>query len=286
MQIRWEKRKVYIAAGVLAAVAVVYLNIAFFFIGHFYFNTIINGENFSADSVNTVQNRILDVSDHYMLKITGRDQLSDTITSADIVLRIEFGDEFRDIINEQNAFLWPLSLFKKSEYTVDTMVTYDKEELDRKIDTLCFFDPENIRQPQNAYLSDYTENGYQVVPEDEGAMPVREKIYSAVEDAVSLLEEFVDLDEKGCYAAAQITSEDKELQKECEQRNRLVRITITYKFGDDAEVLDGSVIKDWLVIDGETVDLDPDLVREYVNSLARKYDTWGKNASLRRQTMR
>ena len=274
-----EKKKktvLYISLSGFAAVAVVYLGLALFFFGHFYFNTIINGENYSAGSVDAVQKHILDVSEHYVLTINGRDQLADTITSADIVLRIEFGDELADIIKEQNAFLWPLSFFRKSEYTVDTMVTYNKEELDRKIDTLCFFKSENIRQPQNAYLSDNTENGYQIIPEDNGAVPVREKIYSAVEEAVGLLDESVDLDEKGCYAEAEITSEDKELQKACDQRNRLVGTTITYKFGDDVEVLDGSVIKDWLVIDEETIDIDPDLVREYVDSLARKYDTWGK----------
>ncbi|MDE7477701.1 MAG: L,D-transpeptidase/peptidoglycan binding protein [Lachnospiraceae bacterium] len=277
MRKRKKKKKVLnVAVSVLAAAAVVYLGIVLFFSRHFYFNTIINGENYSANSANTAQNHILDTSGHYVLQINGRDQLVDTITSADIALRMEFGDEFADIIKEQNAFLWPLSFFKKSEYTVDTMVTYNKEELDRKIDTLCFFQSENIRQPQNAYLSDYTEDGYKIVPEYKGTVPVREKIYSAVENAVDLLAEFVDLDEKGCYTDASITAEDKELQMECDKRNRLVGTTITYQFGDDVEVLDGSIIKDWLVIDGETIDIDPELAREYVNSLARKYDTWGK----------
>lgn len=276
-----KKKVLYIAAGVFAAVAVIYLGIVLFFSKHFYFNTIINGEDYSADTVNTAQDRILGVSDQYMLTINGRDQLADTITAADIELRIEFGDEFENIIKEQNEFLWPLSFFRRSEYTVDTMVTYNQEELGKKIDTLCFFQSENIRQPRNAYLSDYTENGYQIVLEDEGAMPVREKIYSAVSDAVSLLAESVDLDEKGCYADAKITSEDKELQKACDQRNRLVGTTIVYKFGDDVEILDGSIIKDWLVMDGETIDIDPDLVREYINALSRKYDTWGKTREFR-----
>ena len=272
-----NKKILFITAGALAAVVIVYLGIVLFFFGHFYFNTIINNENYSAISVNAAQKRILGISDSYVLEIDGRDQLADTITAEDIVLRIDFGDEFADIIKEQNAFLWPLSLLKKSEYTVDTMVTYNKEELDRKIDTLCFFKSENIRQPQNAYLSDYTEKGYQIVPEDKGAVPIYEKVYTTVEDAVGLLAESVDLDEKGCYADAGITSEDKKLQRECEQRNRMAGTTITYRFGDDVEVLDGSIIKDWLVVDGGVIDIDPDLAREYVDSLARKYDTWGKS---------
>lgn len=269
-------KKILLLAAVISAAAAAYLGAALFFSGHFYFNTVINGENYSTSSADAAQKRILEISEGYTLKINGRDELTETITSSDILLSIGFGDELADIINGQNPFVWPLSLFKKTEYTIDTMVTYNKEELEKKIDTLCFFKPENIRQPQNAYLSGYTENGYQIVPEDKGAAPIREKIYSAVEDAVSMLAELVDLDEKGCYEEAAVTSEDKKLQNECGQLNRLAGTTITYKFGDETEVLDGGTIKDWIVFDGDTADLDAELVREYVNSLARKYDTWGK----------
>lgn len=259
----------------IIAIAAVYLGFALFFGSHFYINTVINGENYSASSADSAQKRILDISSRYALTVNGREQLSDTITSDDIMLRVEFGDELADIIKGQNMFLWPLSLFKKSEYAIDTMVTYDEEQLKKKIDALSFFKAENIRQPRNAYLSDYTENGYQIVPEDKGTVPVREKIYGAVEEAVNTLAASVDLNED-CYENAGITSEDKRLQSECEQKNRLTGIVITYRFGDETEVLDGNTIKDWLVMDGSTVDIDEELVREYVNSLSRKYDTWGR----------
>ncbi len=258
------------------AIVMVYLGFSLFFGSHFYINTVINGENYSASSANAAQKRILDISSHYALTINGREQLSDTITSSDIMLHVEFGDELADIIKGQNMFLWPLSLFKKSEYAIDTMVTYDEGQLEKKIDTLSFFKAENIRQPRDAYLSDYTANGYQIVPEDKGTVPLRDKIYSVVEEAVNTLASSVDLSEKDCYETAMITSEDKGLQSECEQKNRLTGTTITYKFGDETEVLDGNIIKDWIVMDGSTVDIDEELVREYVNSLSRKYDTWGK----------
>lgn len=166
--------------------------------------------------------------------------------------------------------------FKKCEYTVDTMVTYSEEAFDNKIDTLCFFEQENIRQPQNAYLSDYTEEGYQIIPEDKGTVPIRTKIYNAVKESVEILADSVDLDAKECYTNAEIVAEDHALQKECDALNQLTGVKITYKFGEDREVLDGSIIKDWLVTDEGKLDIDPDLVREYVNTLSKKYDTWGK----------
>lgn len=271
-----KKKILYVVVAVTAIVTLVYLGLALFFTKHFYFNTFINGENYSAGSVNSTQNLVLDTSNHYTLTINGRDGLTDTITSADIGLKLEFGEEFHDIIETQNAFRWPVSLFTKSEYTVDTMVTYSEEAFDNKIDTLCFFEQENIRQPKNAYLSDYTEEGYQIIPEDKGTVPIRTKIYNAVKESVEILADSVDLDEKECYTNAAIVAEDRALQKECDALNQLTGVKITYTFGEDTEILDGSIIKDWLVTDEGKLDIDPDLVREYVNALSKKYDTWGK----------
>ncbi len=270
-------KKIWIACtGIAAAIVAVYLGLAVYFSSHFYFNTVINGEDYSAKSVGYVQNHILDTSGHYSLTIQGRDEITDLITSSDIVLTPEFGNEFAEIIEKQDPFSWPYSLFRTSEYTVDTMVTYSKEELDKKIDELEFFKPENIRQPKNAYLSDYTENGYQIIPEDKGTTPIRQNVYKAIENAVDALAKSVDLDKEGCYTDAEVTSEDPELKEECEQKNKLTGVEITYVFGEDTEVLDGNTIKDWLTVSDNGIDLDPELVREYVNGLSRKYDTWGK----------
>ncbi len=271
-----KRRVLFIIITIVTAASVTYLGLALFFTKHFFFNTIINGENYSVSAINSVQNGFLDTSNQYVLTINGRDGVSDTITAADIALKVTFEDEFENIIAGQEAFLWPASVFKETEYTVNTIVPYSKEALDQKIDSLCFFDPKNIRQPQDAYLSDYTDDGFQIIPEDKGTVPIREKIFSTVEEAVSLMEASVDLDAKGCYTSARITSDNRTLQRKCEERNRYTGVTITYMFGDQTEVLDGNTIKDWLVIDDNTVDLNPELVREYVNGLSRKYDTFGK----------
>jgi len=273
---RRKKRLLYAVIVVITVTAVTYLGLALFFTKHFYFNTIINGENYSASAVSSVQDGFLDTSSQYVLTINGRDGVTDTITAAEIGLRVDFENEFEDIIDGQEALLWPMSFFKENAYTINTMVTYSEEALDKKIDTLCFFQLDNIRQPQDAYLSDYTENGYQIIPEKKGTVPDRDKIHSIVAEAVSLLQESVDLDENACYLDAQITADDRTLLRECEEKNRLTGVTITYTFGEEFEVLDGSIIKDWLIAEDGTLDLDAELVREYVNALSRKYDTWGR----------
>lgn len=104
-----KKKILYVMVAVAAIIALVYLGLALFFTKHFYFNTFINGENYSADSTNSAQNLVLDTSNHYTLTINGRDGLIDTVTSADIGLKLEFGEEFQNIIKTQDAFLWPVS---------------------------------------------------------------------------------------------------------------------------------------------------------------------------------
>ena len=86
-----RKKKIYAVVLAVSAVTIIYFGFVLFFTKHYFFNTIINGENYSAISLNNVQNRILDTSSDYVLEISGRDQLTDTITSADIALRMEAG---------------------------------------------------------------------------------------------------------------------------------------------------------------------------------------------------
>ena len=124
-----KRRVLFIIITIVTAASVTYLGLALFFTKHFFFNTIINGENYSVSAINSVQNGFLDTSNQYVLTINGRDGVSDTITAADIALKVTFEDEFENIIAGQEAFLWPASVFKETEYTVNTIVTYSKEAL-------------------------------------------------------------------------------------------------------------------------------------------------------------
>lgn len=253
-----------------------YLGFSLFFMNHYFFNTYINEMACSGKSVKVMQQDIIDQANNYHLNIIGREGLTDSITSEDVLLIPEFSTEFARLIKNQKAFLWPFFVFKKTDYTVDMVVNYSKEELDKKIDQLIFFQKENIREPKNAYLSDYTENGYVVVPEDNGTVLIRENVYRVIEDAVDILETEIDLNQLKCYKTVDITKEDPKLNKLCSNLNQYLKANITYVFGKDSEIVNGNLIKDWLTINDTKVSLNEELVREYVNSLSRKYDTFGK----------
>lgn len=260
------------AAGLIL---LVYIGFSVFFMSHYYFQTVINEIPCAGKSVNAVHKEVIDRADSFVLTIHGREGLQDMITSADVSLTPEFGGEFKDVLKSQNGFLWPVSLFRKSVYEVDTVVDYSEENLEQKIDQLSFFEAAHVKAPKDAYLGEPTATGYEIVPENPGTTLIREKVYVAVEEAVDSLTSDLNLDETGCYQEASITSDNVELVTLCDNLNKYAKTEITYVFGEDTEVVNGEIIKDWLKVDGTNVTMDEEAVREYVNSISRKYDTWG-----------
>lgn len=88
----------------------------------------------------------------------------------------------------------------------------------------------------------------------------------------------VELDDS-VYRKPEITSESEELQNQMNTLNQEIETylntSVTHVFGDTKEIIDGSLICSWLVIDKEnnTVQLSEDSVKEYISQLATKYNT-------------
>lgn len=79
-----------------------------------------------------------------------------------------------------------------------------------------------------------------------------------------------------------IVNEDKELadiapQLKLEEKmiNDFAIANIQYKFGENIEVVDSEQIKKWITVDNKQVLLKEEDVKEYVEDLAKKYDTVG-----------
>ena len=78
---------------------------------------------------------------------------------------------------------------------------------------------------------------------------------------------------KELYIKPTVFKDDAELNRTMTMYNRYCKATVNYTFGPQAEVLDWKTIKDWVVIDGESVSIDAGKARDYVEYLARNYNT-------------
>lgn len=245
--------------------------------------TIVDGMDVTGKTAAEVEDAIMEQLKGYKLTINGREDLSESITGEEVGLYAEFGDTLAKAIAAQKPMEWGKYRFGKSvnEVNTDALIRYNDEMLGEAVDSLSCMDKENMREPQDAKISDYTSGGYTIIKEDEGTELLEDKVKEAVAAAVMSLAESVDLEEQGCYVSPSITSEDEALKTACETMNKYVGARITYQFGDKSETLSGDEIHNWLTVNGTSVRINEGKATEYVKKLAASYDTAYKAKSLK-----
>ena len=244
--------------------------------------TIVDGMDVTGKTAAEVEDAIMEQLKGYKLTINGREDLSESITGEEVGLYAEFDDTLAKAIAAQKPMEWGKYRFGKSvnEVNTDALIRYNDEMLGEAVDSLSCMDKENMREPQDAKISDYTSGGYTIIKEDEGTELLEDKVKEAVAAAVMSLAESVDLEEQGCYVSPSITSEDEALKTACETMNKYVGARITYQFGDKSETLSGDEIHNWLTVNGTSVRINEGKATEYVKKLAASYDTAYKAKSL------
>lgn len=245
--------------------------------------TIVDGMDVTGKTAAEVEDAIMEQLKGYKLTINGREDLSESITGEEVGLYAEFDDTLAKAIAAQKPMEWGKYRFGKSvnEVNTDALIRYNDEMLGEAVDSLSCMDKENMREPQDAKISDYTSGGYTIIKEDEGTELLEDKVKEAVAAAVMSLAESVDLEEQGCYVSPSITSEDEALKTACETMNKYVGARITYQFGDKSETLSGDEIHNWLTVNGTRVGINEGKATEYVKKLAASYDTAYKAKSLK-----
>ncbi|MDP4147081.1 MAG: L,D-transpeptidase/peptidoglycan binding protein [Bacillota bacterium] len=262
----------------LCAIIYIYLYTSIFFIKHLYIGSEINGIKVSGKTVEEAKAVMTAELQSYSLNIKEREGKKEQISSKDIGLKYKSEDEFTKFKKEQNPLKWGLSFFstKNSKITVD--VLYDKEKLNRQIDKLTCITG-NIIEPQNPSFK-YKGNTFVIIAGAKGNKINKDILMQRAADAISKREKTIDLEAADCYVKAQYNSKSQRVVEAKDILNKYVSSKITYTFGDNKVVLDGSTINQWLTIDENyKVALDEGKVKAYVESLANTYNTVGKTRS-------
>ena len=247
--------------------------------------TIVEGMDVTGKTASEVEDAITEQLKGYTLTINGREELSESITGESVGLYAEFDDTLEKAVAAQKPMDWGKYRFGKAvnEVNTDALLHYSSEMLDEAVAGLSCMDRENMREPQDARISDYDSatGSYTIIKEDEGTELLEGKVKEAVVTAIMSLAESVDLEEQGCYLAPSVTSEDEALKTACETMNKYVGAKITYKFGDKSETLNGNEIHNWLTVNGTSVSVSEAKAAEYVKNLASAYNTAYKPKTLK-----
>ncbi|MBQ9721513.1 MAG: peptidoglycan binding domain-containing protein, partial [Oscillospiraceae bacterium] len=258
------RNKALIGVGAAAAV---YLEAALLFSTHFAWRATLNGTNVAWKTPRQVEETLTQQTDDYILTVTGRNGVVDTIHAADIGLTRNFDGTVMELLHSRNPFLWPLMLGHPSAYTMEDDVTYSEDALREVVSELAFFNEENLVSPEYAGY-EVIDGHFEAVTGDPGAIPDEEKTYTVIAAAISGLQPTVSLDFTGAYKDSELEVVDEALLERISLLNDFATATITIPFGDAQEVVDPSLIAQWALLEGDTVTLSEEAVTDYVNALA------------------
>ena len=258
----------------LCIVIAMYIGTSVFFMNHFYFGSEINNIKVAGKTVKEADELILASIDKYTLELKERGDKKEEIKGSEIGLKYNPKDKIVELKNSQKPLKWITSLFSKSDTKLDHIVTFDEKLLKEQIDNLYCINSEDIIEPKNASF-EYSEGGYKVIEEVKGNKINKDALYENVTNAILQGETLIDLEESNSYENPQYTLESTEVNDAKDLLNKYTNLEITYTFGNNKEILDGSTINKWLYVDENMeVNFDEKKVRSYVDSLARNYNTF------------
>lgn len=260
----------------LSILFILYLGISIYFSTHFYYGSVINGINASGKTVGEVDKAISTKCKTYTLELKERNGVKEQVKAADIRLKYNANGKIQVLKDSQNSFMWPFSIFHSKVSEIDGIVTYDKKLLKERYDKLSCLDSKKIIEPKNASFK-YSGKGYVIVKEVKGNKINSKYLYTNVVNAILKGETTVNLEEKNYYIKPKYTSSSKEAINTKTLLNKYLASKITYTFTGGKEVLDGSIVHNWLGVNKNLViTFDDNKIKDYLGKLDDNYSTYGK----------
>lgn len=272
-KVKIMKRSLVLGIG---AALIIYFGFTIYFTKHFYFGSYINDINYGGKTVEQVEKSIARHIDAYVLTIEEKDAKKETINSDDIDLIYIPDGTIQDLKDSQNPFAWIVGCFKRETHDMAVTVDYSKKALTKQIDQLDCLDEDKVVSPENAH-AEYVDDKFVIQKEVYGDKPNEKKLRQLIKKAVRHGDKVLNLEEKKCYIEPAIKSDNEKLIQAVSTMNQYLKTKVTYDFEDRTEVVDGSIIKDWLVVDDKfNVEIDDQKITEYIKTLESKYNTLGK----------
>lgn len=301
-----KKRKgritVFVISAAVGLLLLVYCSIALYYQTHFLPNTKINGINCSNINADKAAGLLEGQRQNYVLEVTGRElQISQedneisenqgggegretkfllgTLYTDDIDFSMSGTlDDVQALLKSQNPLLW-IRAYTGNTFSYDLTGDYifDEKLLEQIISGWEAFQTENMTDPEDAYISAYSENGYEIIPGSQGTRLNIDAARETIAAAVYAGETTVDLDEAGCYEEAAVTADNQQLVNACSTMNTWVGASITYDWNGTEIIVAGEKIQEWITVENGDPVLDEEAVEEFVAETARELDTYGKN---------
>ena len=259
----------------IASLILIYLLSSLYFMNHFFFQTEINGINISLKTPENAAQKINSYLKNYQLQIIDQNGEAEIITGKSIGMQYNNKNHTSELRISAPSFQWIGSLFRKHQYDVMDLFTYNENELNTKINELNCFNKKEIIEPQNVAFQ-YINGCYEVMEEVYGNKIIKDKLIQDIKTSISKGNTSLYVDKKLYYENPKFTINSEKTFKTKNILDKYVSTIIIYELSDNYEMIDGNKISEWLKVDDNLdVLINKEAVMEYVKQLSLKYDTVG-----------
>jgi lipoprotein-anchoring transpeptidase ErfK/SrfK len=225
-------------------VVAIYLYGVVYFSSHFGLNTTVDQRNMTYLTVAEAEARLSQNADRYVLTITGREGLLQTIEASDVDLRYVPDGQMTVLLESQNPWLWFTRVLPQRSITTQPSCSFESNLLTRYLNKTEAFSEENMRSPVDARAV-FELDHYVIIEQDLGTTLRIDAVYSALATSISTQKADCDLDRAGCYLTPRVYSDDADLIALMNDYNTYVPFEIIYDFGSFTETLDANVAYAW-----------------------------------------
>ena len=276
---------IFLAIDVVLALCALYFFISIKYKDQFLPNTYINGIDVSDLSIDQAKEKIAKTYEDYKLVVKFREDKTEELTREAIDYHYAPAGEIETLLEKQSPLALIISDIHMSDYTADLDSSYDEELLNAVTSKWTELKKKKMKKPVNAHLS-YEDAEFKVAPEEAGTFLDKKKAMEKIREALDTDQIELDFTKmEGIYEEPTVFSDDKNLAKESEALNKVLKGvgTVTYELPNgQTQVLDGVVMKDWLKKDKKgNYQKDQETwnqkLQEYVAKLCEDYDTVNKD---------
>lgn len=239
----------------------------YIFSNYFFPSTTVNGHDLGLTKISDLKKNYDKIADKYFLNIESK-RGRERIDSKDF----DYEDKLIEDKVNQNPFYWFISILVPNEYNLKNESNYDEEKLEKAIFNLRAF--KNMEEPKDAKIV-FKDNKFVIEDEVEGTSLKVADAFQAIKEAIENGQEEIDLNE--FYLKPKIYRNDPNLKRVVDEKNELLNLKITYKFGEKSEILQGEKLADLYEFDGQGLMLNGEKVKAYIRGLSNRYDTFKKD---------
>lgn len=274
-----RKKSTLIIGGTLIILALVYFAGTVFFTEHFIYGTYVNDVNCSLKHYDVVEDEFEGVVEQYEMVIKERDCADEKITAKEVGMEVVKGDSFLKLARSQNRTAWPLLCTGRTDLNAKGFAKIDDYKAEKVIKKLNCMDDEGKNPSVNA-IPEFNGEEFVVKKEFYGNVADKKKTVEVIKTSLEDFEREISLEEKDCYIKPERTEKSADVKEACVKMNNYCKAEITYDMVSHTEVVDKSIISQWVTCDDDLeITFDETKVQEYMREFGKKYDTVGKQRS-------